>query len=309
MKVIVTGGAGFIGSHLTDALVERGLKVHVIDNLSNGKSEHLNQKAAFHNLDIRELDKIRPVFKDTTYVFHVAALPRVQISIQDPKTTHDVNVNGTFNVLLAAKEAGVKRVIYSSSSSVYGEQEKFPLREDFEARPMSPYGLQKYIGELLCRVFSIVYGIETVSLRYFNVYGSRCDPEGPYALVISRFLKQRAAGEPLTIVPPGTQSRDFTHVRDVVRANLLAMESEKAGQGEAINIGAGNDRTVIELASIIGGPTVFTEPRLEPQRTLADIGRAKELLDWEPNVPLEKGIADLKKEFSLSDRDRGGLNQ
>lgn len=299
-KIVVTGGAGFIGSHLVSALVERSFDVHVIDNFSGGKKRKVNQTATYHNSDIRNINEIKPVFAGASCVFHTAALPRVQVSIRDPKTTHEINVDGTFNVLLAAKETGVKRVVYSSSSSIYGNQDKYPLREDFEARPMSPYGLQKYIGELLCRTFSQVYGLETVSLRYFNVYGPNCDFDGPYALVIGRFLKQRVAGEPLTVVPPGTQSRDFTHVSDVVRANLLAMESPKVGKGEVINIGAGNDRTVAELASMIGGPTKFIEPRFEPQRTIADISRAKKLLGWEPEVSLEDGIRELRENLTLT---------
>ena len=294
-KVIITGGAGFIGSHLTDALVKKGLEVHVVDNLSTGKKENLNPRAKFHRVDIRDAVKLKNVFKGARFVFHLAALARVQPSIQDPLTTNDVNTNGTLAVLFAAKESGVKRVIYSASSSAYGDQKKFPLREDMPANPLSPYGLQKYIGELYCRLFSQIYGLETISLRYFNVYGPRAVAEGAYTLVIGRFLKQRQLNKPMTIVPSGKQSRDFTHVRDVVRANILAMESDKVGRGEVINIGGGHDRSVNEVAKLIGGPTVFVEPRLEPRRTLADITRAKELLGWEPQIKFEKGIEELKK--------------
>jgi UDP-glucose 4-epimerase len=294
-KVIVTGGAGFIGSHLADALVSKGFEVHIIDNLSGGKKENINPKAIFHKADIRYPDQINPFFQGAKFVFHLAALPRVQISIEDPKTTHDVNVNGTLNVLLASKEAGVKRVIFAASSSAYGDQKKFPLKETFAASPLSPYGLQKYMGEQLCRLFSQIYNLETVSLRYFNVYGSRFGLEGAYSLVIGRFLEQRRLGQPLTIVPSGKQSRDFTHIDDIARANILAMTSTKVGRGEVINIGGGNDYSVNKIAALIGGPTVFVEPRIEPRRTLADISLAQELLGWQPKKNLEKGIAELKK--------------
>ena len=298
-KVVVTGGAGFIGSHLVDALVNKNFEVHVIDNLWTGLKANINSKAIFHKADIRQLNKIKPIFKDAKFIFHLAAFPRVQPSILDPKTTHDINTTGTLNVLIAAKDAGVKRVIYSASSSAYGNQNKFPLKETFLANPLSPYGLQKYIGELQCRLFTKVYNLETVSLRYFNVYGPRLSTEGSYALVIGKFLKQRQNGQPLTIVPDGKQSRDFTHVYDVVRANILAMRSNKVGQGETINIGGGHDYSVNEVARLIGGSTVFVEPRLEPKRTLADISLAQELLDWKPKIKLAEGLAELKKIYRV----------
>jgi nucleoside-diphosphate-sugar epimerase len=203
------------------------------------------------------------------------------------------------NVLKAAVDGGVRRVVYSASSSAYGEQEIMPLVETMPAHPLSPYGLQKYVGELYCRMFSEVYDIETVSLRYFNVYGKNQDPEGAYALVIGKFLKQRAEGGPMTITGDGEQTRDFTHVRDVVRANLLASTSEKVGQGEVMNIGAGNNCSIKRLAELIGGPVEYMEARLEPKNTLADSSRAKELLGWEPTVKLEDGIAELKVEWGL----------
>lgn len=298
-KVIITGGAGFIGSHLVDALIERGFRVTAIDHLPTGKRERVHPDAEFHNKDIRNFDEIAPLFKDMMYVFHTAALPRVQFSIANPQLTHDVNVTGTLNVLLAARDAKVKRVIYSASSSAYGNQDTLPLREDMEPRPVSPYGLQKLQGEMLCRMFSEVYNLETVSLRYFNVYGPGASTEGAYALVVGRFLEQRKRGEKLTIVPDGTQSRDFTHVRDVVRANIIAAASEKAGKGEVINIGGGSNKSVLEVARLIGGPHIFIEPRLEPKHTLADITKAKELLGWEPQVKFEEGILELKKLYGL----------
>lgn len=298
-KVIVTGGAGFIGSHLTNALIERGYAVTVIDNLLTGKRERVHPNADFQKKDIREFDEITPFFKNAEFVFHTAALPRVQPSIQDPRTTHDINVTGTLNVLLAARDSGVKRVIYSASSSAYGNQEKLPLAEHMIPSPVSPYGLQKLQGEMLCSLFSKVYNLETVSLRYFNVYGPDASTEGAYALVIGKFLDQKKRGEKLTVVPDGKQSRDFTHVRDIVRANMLAAESLCVGRGEVINIGGGHNTTVLEIAELIGGPYIFIEPRLEPKHTLADISRAKELLGWEPHVKFEDGIAELKKLYGL----------
>ena len=190
-------------------------------------------------------------------------------------------------------------VIYSASGSAYGNQKTLPLREDMIPMPKSPYGLHKYIGEQYCRVWSAVYGIETVSLRYFNVYGPRMNPGGAYALAIGKFLKQKKEGRPLTIWGDGTQTRDFTHVSDVVRANLLAMKSEKVGKGEVINIGAGRNFSVNELAKLIGGPIVHEPPRIEPHDTLADSSLAKKLLGWKPTVALEEGIAELRKVWGL----------
>jgi len=299
VKVVVTGGAGFIGSHVVDALIIKGFTVHVIDNLSSGKKEQVHPKAIFHKADIRKLETIQPIIKGATYVFHLAAVPRVQYSIEHPAETNEVNVSGTLNVLIAAKEGGVKRVIYSASSSAYGDQKKMPLVETMIPNPKSPYGLQKHVGELYARVFSEVHGLETVSLRYFNVYGSRLDPSGAYALAIGKFLRQRKEGKSITIWGDGTQTRDFTHVRDVVRANLLASESKKVGKGEVLNIGAGRNFSVNELAGLIGGKVVHEPPRIEPHDTLADNSLAKKLLGWKPEVSLEEGIAELKKEFGI----------
>lgn len=292
-KVLVVGGAGFIGSHLTDALVAMGHKVHVLDNLSGGKKENINKMAVFHLADIKNLEEIKPLFKGIDWVFHLAALPRVPYSIEHPVETNETNVAGTLNVLVAAKEAGVKRVVYSASSSAYGDQPTMPLVETMPANPKSPYGLQKYIGELYCRVFSTVYGLPTVSLRYFNVYGPRYSAEGAYALVIGKFIEQKKRGEPMTITGTGEQTRDFTHVHDVVRANILAAQSSKVGKGEVLNIGAGNNVSVNKIAKLIGGETVHIEARLEPQDTLADNSLAKDLIGWIPLVKIEEGIKEL----------------
>ena len=300
-KVIVTGGAGFIGSHIVDALVARGDEVHVVDDYSGGRREdRINPKATYHEVDIREYEKLAPIVAGAEYVFHEAAVPRVPYSIEHPLETFSVNVQGTASVLRAAKEGGVKRLVYAASSSAYGDQDTLPLSEDMAARPKSPYGLQKYVGELSCRLWSDVYGLPTVSLRYFNVYGPKFDPEGAYALVIGKFFKQRLAGQPLTVTGDGTQTRDYTHVRDIVQANLLAAESPKVGLGEVVNIGAGRNVSVNDLAAMIGGPSVHIEPRLEPHDTRADNRKAKELLGWEPKVTLEDGIAELKKEMGIA---------
>ena len=300
-KAVVTGGAGFIGSHLVSELVTRGFDVHVVDNFAGGRMENrIRPKATYHEVDIRDYEKLAPIIIGASYVFHEAALPRVQFSIEHPQETFSVNVDGLVSVLRASHEGGVKRLVYAASSSAYGDQETMPLSEDFPAQPKSPYGLQKYIGELSCRLWSEVYGLPTVSLRYFNVYGLNFDPNGPYALVIGKFLLQKSKGEPLTITGDGTHTRDFTNVRDIVHANMLAMESDKVEKGEVINIGAGRNVSVNEVAAMIGGPVVHVEPRLEPAHTLADITRAKKLLGWEPTVKLEDGIAELKKEAGLS---------
>lgn len=240
---VVTGGAGFIGEHLCRALNQEGFEVRSVD-IKTGT-------------DILDTDRLRQLFSGAKFVFHTAALPRVQHSIEHPQETHRVNVEGTLSVLLAAKDAEVGRVIYSASSSAYGDQDTMPLREDMSANPKSPYGLQKYIGELYCRLFSEVYGLPTVSLRYFNVYGPGAPSEGAYALVIAKFIEQRLCGVPLTITSDGTQTRDFTHVNDVVRSNLLAAKSTRVGKGEVINIGSGRNASV-KGSGLIGPHTAYS---------------------------------------------------
>ena len=294
IKVVVVGGAGFIGSNLVDALVKKDFEVHVIDNLCNGKRKNVNKKARLHAKDILNLESLRPIIRGAKYVFHLAALPRVQYSIEHPVETNEVNIGGTLNVLIAANHAGVKRFIYSASSSVYGDQKRMPLREDLLPNPKSPYGLQKHVGELYCKVWNEVYGLETVSLRYFNVYGPRQNAEGAYALVIAKFMKQISQNKPMTITGDGKQTRDFTSVHDVVRANLLAMKSHKVGRGEVVNIGAGKNQSVNHIAELIGGPTKHVPARLEPRNTLAGNSLAKKLLGWKPKVTIEKGIEELK---------------
>ncbi len=298
-KCLVTGGAGFIGSNLVDALVARGDQVVIIDNLLTGKKENINPKAEFHLADIRDLEAIKPFFQGIDFVFHFAAFPRVQPSIEDPVLANDINLNGTLNVLVAARDAKVKKLVYSASSSAYGNQEKMPLTEDMPAHSLSPYGLQKYVGELYCRLFSEIYALPTVALRYFNVYGKRQALEGAYCLVMGIFVTQRKAGQPMTIVGDGENRRDFTSVVDVVQANILASQSDKVGKGEVINIGRGHNFSVNELAKMINGPTINLPPRVEPKVTLADNSKARELLGWQPTVNLPEWLEDYKKEMGL----------
>ncbi len=299
-KAAVTGGAGFVGSHIARLLADRGFEVHVIDNYVAGKQEErFDSRVTYHELDIRNFTDVAPVIAGAEYVFHEAALPRVQYSIENPEETFSVNVNGLVTVLRAAHEGGVKRVVFASSGSVYGDQEVMPLSEDLPAQPKSPYGLQKYVSELTCRLWSEVYGLPTVSLRYFNVYGPHMDPNGAYALAIAKFLMKKKNGEPLTIWGDGSHTRDFTHVSDVARANILAAESPKVGKGEVLNIGAGRNVSVLDMAKMIGGPLVYEPDRLEPAHALADNRRAKELLGWIPEIRLEEGIAELKQAFNV----------
>lgn len=290
MKLLVTGGAGFIGSNLADELVRFGHKVAVIDNLSLGKKEYVNPKAKFHRQDIRDYKKIKPLFKNIDCVFHLAAQPRIQPSIINPAESFDNNVLGTFNVLLAAKENKVKKIVYSASSSAYGDQKRLPLTEEMIAHPKNPYALFKYMGEEMCGLFHSLYGLPVVCLRYFNVYGERQSTAGAYATVIGIFLKQRKSGKPLTIVGNGKQLRDFTYVGDVARANIAAMRSSKA-VGHLINIGSGQNYSVNEVAGMIDEKHIFIPPRPgESKVTLADISKAKKLLGWKPKVSLENWL-------------------
>jgi len=303
MKYVVTGGAGFVGSHIVDLLVDRGYEVCVVDNFLTGKRHNLNPKAVLHEVDIRDGEKLIPIFRGAKGIFHAAAQPRMQYSIQEPKLTHDINITGTINVLLAARDSNVGRVVYSASSSAYGPKHPMPLNEDMVAGPIIPYAIQKRVGEQYCEMFSRFYGLQTVSLRYFNVYGPRqsSDVDGPHATVIGIFLGLRQKGLPMSIVLDGQQRRDFTHVMDVARANLLAMQSSNIGKGEIINIGTGKNYSILEVAEIIGGPKVFMGPRQgEVRETLADNRKAKEMLDWEPQVNFAHGLMELKKLHGLA---------
>jgi nucleoside-diphosphate-sugar epimerase len=295
VRVAVVGGAGFIGSNLVDALAERGDDVIVVDNLSTGYRRNLNTAAPLYEVDISiDSEHLRSALHGREVVFLTAALARMPRSIEDPVGTHAVNVTGTLRVLKAAVDAGVRRVVYSSSSSVYGDQPTLPLTEDMLPGPLNPYACQKYMSEIYARNFSRIYGLETVCLRYFNVYGPRQVTEGAYRLVISIFMDQRARGEPMTIQGDGQQTRDFTWVGDVVRANILAAESDRVGKGEPINIGAGAEVSINRVAELIGGPVVYVPPRGFDERfKRAGIDRAWELLGWEPRVYIEEGIRTI----------------
>lgn len=294
-KIIVTGGAGFIGSHIVDALVEGGYEVHIVDNLSAGKKENINPKAVLHILDIREKEKLIPILANAKYVFHEAAFPQVQYSIENPVETNAINVEGTLNVLEASRVNKVKRIIFASSSAVYGDQATLPITENMEANPLSPYGAQKYIGEVYMKLYAQIYGLETVSLRYFNVYGPRQSANGAYASVIPKFIEFRQKNESLSITGDGEQTRDFVNVRDIVSANILAMKGNKIGRGEVLNIGGSKQYSINYIAKLIGGDVSYVPPRIEPRKTEASIAKAKGFLNWEPRVMLEDGIAELKK--------------
>ena len=298
-KVMVTGGAGFIGSHLVEALVSRGYSVRVIDNLSTGQVERVHRAAEFISADIAKIESLEHLFDGVDCVFHAAALPRVPLSIENPLMTHMINVVGTVNVLIASRNAGVRRVIFSGSSSVYGDQAELPLNEAMKPNPLSPYALQKLTGEEYTRLFHDLYGMETLTLRYFNVFGPRMATQGAYVTVIGAFLRQRRAGTPLTIEGDGEQTRDFTHVRDVVRANLLAMDCATA-DGRALNIGQGRSVSVNWVARQIGGPTVNLPVRKgDVRHTLADFHQAERILGWRPQVTTEQGLAELTKGAGL----------
>lgn len=302
-RYLVTGGVGFIGTNLVKKLLEDRHEVVVLDNYAAGKkAERIFKGAIYIEGDIRNEKDLDQACAGIDGIFHMAALPRVTFSVENPELTHDVNVNGTLKVLLAAKRHKIKRVVFSSSSSTYGAQDsKELLKEDGAVKqPVSPYALHKLIGEHYCRLFNELYGLETVSLIYFNVYGPYFDPEGAYALVVGKFLKQKKEGLPMTICGDGEYFRDYTHVDDVVRANILAMATNNIGKGEVINIGCGRPTTVNELAKIMGGEYVYIEPRLGDQRfSGADNTKAKKLLGWSPTIKLEDGIAELKKELGV----------
>ncbi|MDD5455312.1 MAG: NAD-dependent epimerase/dehydratase family protein [Candidatus Ratteibacteria bacterium] len=285
-KILVTGGAGFIGGHLVDKLVSVGERVSVLDNFS-GSIQYQNDKAdyIYKYLDVRNFaGKER-----FDYIFHLAAIPRVMKSIKSPLKTNDTNINGTLNMLEYARKNKAKKFIFVSSSSVYGDQE-IPLRENMVCKPRSPYGLQKRTGEEYCRLYYELFGLESVIIRPFNVYGPRMDLKSDYAGVIGRFLYQKSRKQSLTICGDGKQTRDFTYVGDVIKALMYCIE-KPVGGAEIINIGAGFNISVNFIANIIGGKTKNVEARPnEPRDTLADITKAKNLLGWSPDVRINDGI-------------------
>jgi UDP-N-acetylglucosamine/UDP-N-acetylgalactosamine 4-epimerase len=297
---LVTGGAGFIGSHLVDALLSRGASVRVLDNLSTGRRvniEHCLDRIEFQQGDIRDPLTCERACAGTAYVFHQAALGSVPRSIADPATSIAVNVTGTANVFAAARKAGVRRVVYASSSSVYGDSPLLPKREGEEGEPLSPYALSKVMDEELAGAFARCYSMELAGLRYFNVYGPRQDPEGPYAAVIPLFFKAYLTGGAPKVHGDGEQSRDFTYVEDAVDANLLAAEVPEAACGRAYNVAGGRRVTVNALAGLVrrlaggsGDPQYGPERPGDVKHSLADLSAVREFLRYEPRFGLEEGL-------------------
>lgn len=303
MKVTVTGGAGFIGSNLVEELLRKH-DVTVVDDLSTGRSENLDQlidDVSFIRGSIIDTRLLMAAFEGADTVFHQAAIPSVQRSMDNPLASNEANVDGTLKVLVAARDCGVRKVVYASSSSVYGDTPTLPKNEDMKPNPKSPYAISKLAGEYYCRVFSEVYGLKTACLRYFNVYGPRQDPASEYAAVIPRFITRVLANEPPVIFGDGGQTRDFTFVKDVVRANILAMESDAEG---IFNIACGQRISLNELASRIMN---IADVRLEPlyasprqgdiRHSLADISSAKANLSFKPSYDLDQGIEQTLRWF------------
>jgi len=317
MKHIVTGGTGFIGSTLVNRLLEEGHQVVVIDNFSSSGGELLQHHEGNDSLEILRGDisyiktqtdlhlKLTKAFEGVDTVFHLAARARVQPSIEEPVFFNATNVEGTLNMLEYSRHAGVRRFVFTSSSSLYGDTDIFPTPEEAPTKPLSPYGLQKLIGEEYCRLYSRLHQLETVCLRYFNVYGENFPTSGAYCLVMGNFSQQLSKGENLKIYWDGEQRRDFTYVGDVVEANILASESDKVGKGEALNIGNGDNRSVNDIAKIFIEHSQLTNPeigidylpaRTEPLATLADNSKAKKLLGWSPSADVTDWLRNhLKK--------------
>lgn len=294
MRTLVTGGAGFIGSHLVDHLLNDGHEVVVLDNFSTGRPEnlaHLKDKACFHlqQVDITDLEAIRPYFDDVDWVFHLAALADIVPSIRQPIEYHRSNVDGTVNVLEASRLGGIRRFIYAASSSCYGIPNIYPTPETAEIRPEYPYALTKYLGEQYVLHWGKVYKLPLLSLRFFNVYGSRSRTSGAYGAVFGVFLAQKLNNKPFTVVGDGTQRRDFIFVSDAVNACIMAAESNI--KGEVLNTGSGNTYSVNQLVELLGGNVVYIPKRPgEPDCTHADISKIKKLLGWKPKVSFEEGV-------------------
>ena len=305
---LVTGGAGFIGSHLVDALLARGDRVRVLDNFSTGRRVNLPPREGLELLegDIRDAETCRRAVSRCDGVFHQAALGSVPRSVADPATTHAVNATGTLNVFLAAKEAGIRRVVYASSSSVYGDDANLPKREERVGLPLSPYAASKRSSELAAAAFARCYAMELVGLRYFNVYGTRQDPDSPYAAVIPLFIRSALSGEAAVIHGDGEQTRDFTFVSDIVTANVAAMERD-TGASPVFNIGAGGRTSVNELWETICGivgtrrQARHGSPRPGDVRdSLADISRARAVLGYEPCYRIRDGLAATVESYRVS---------
>jgi UDP-glucose 4-epimerase len=296
-KALVTGAAGFIGSHLVERLLADGYRVIGLDNLSNGRLDNLNHLRTnpaleFHEIDIVNLDSIKHYFEQIEWVFHLAGLADIVPSIQRPLAYHRANVDGSIAVLEAARLARVKRFVYAASSSCYGIPDTYPTSEGAPMRPTYPYALTKLLGEQYVMHWAQVYKLGTVSLRLFNVYGPRTRTSGTYGAVFGVFLAQKLAGKPLTVVGDGTQTRDFTFVTDVVDAFVRAAASDLGG--EIFNIGSGNTYSINRLVRWLGGKVVYIPKRPgEPDCTFADIAKARRMLDWHPSVSFEEGVSTM----------------
>ena len=299
LRYLVTGGAGFIGSHIVKRLVRDGGQVRVVDNLATGQFSRLEPvRSAIHFIqaDLADEAVVRKAVDGIDYVLHQAAVPSVQRSVQDPLMTNRANITATLNLLESSRKAGIRRFIYAASSSAYGDTEALPKHEEMPANPLSPYALQKFAGEQYCRIYQKLYGLETVCLRYFNVFGPEQDPHSEYSAVIPKFLTALLANRPITIHGDGEQSRDFTYIDNVVEANLLSLHAPKAA-GALCNIGCGERITINRLVALLEkqlrvkarvhhGPAKAGDVR----HSLADITRAKALLGYEPKVLIEEGL-------------------
>ena len=299
-NVLVTGGAGFIGSHLTTRLIELGHAVRVLDDFSSGCRENLAQVSGGLEIlegDICDPGKCREACENVEFVFHQAAIPSVPRSVDEPQPSHEVNIGGTFNLLRAAVEKGVRRFIYAASSSVYGDSQESPKHEQMRACPVSPYAVQKHTGELYARAFCECYGLETISLRYFNVFGSRQDPNSAYAAAIPAFVTTILRGNPPTIYGDGEQTRDFTYIDNVVHGNILAMQVQRTG-GESVNLACGAsvtvNRVIAEINELLGTkvkPRHVAPRGGDVRHSCADVHLAQALLGFEPQVLFEEGLA------------------
>ena len=310
MKIVITGGAGFIGSNIAEELSkEKDNEIIIVDDLSTGKMANIRKFDQSTNINfvrgsITDLNLLKGVFKGVDYVFHQAAIPSVPRSIKDPIASNNANVNGTLNVLVAARDCGVKKVVYASSSSVYGDTPELPKRERMTPNPLSPYAVTKLLGEYYCNVFNNIYGLKTVSLRYFNVYGPRQDPYSDYAAVIPKFINRVSENKPPVIYGDGEQTRDFTFVKDVVSANILAAKSDAEG---VYNIANGNRISINELANMIMAligndltPIHDDSREGDVKHSLADISEAKKNLGYEPGYSLEEGLRGTVEWFNLA---------
>jgi UDP-N-acetylglucosamine/UDP-N-acetyl-alpha-D-glucosaminouronate 4-epimerase len=300
MDYLVTGGAGFIGSNIAEHLVGLGGRVRIFDNFSSGKRANVRtfaDKAEIVEGDLRDPKAVADAVNGVRFVLHLGAMPSVIRSVEDPRTTTEANIIGTVNLLMAARDAGVQRVVFSSSSSVYGDTPTLPKREEMPPSPLSPYAIHKITGEYYCTIFWHLYGLETVSLRYFNVFGPRQDPQSQYAAVIPRFITAILKDQSPTIYGDGKQTRDFSHVENIIEANVLACQAPKEALGQAFNIACAGRVSLLDLMDTVNkilGKRV--QPKFDPPRpgdilhSHADISKAEKLLGWKPRVGFREGI-------------------